>query len=136
MTLKKPESVEELVYFTRRSIGKGRVMVWIYRQKCPKCGKALMGKPKDPKTGKLQSRAKEYLCAECGYKEGKEEYEGKLIAEAEYACPECSHQGEQAIPFKRKKLKGVDALKFKCGKCGADILVTKKMKDIKEKEEQ
>lgn len=131
MSLKKPESMEGLVYFTRRSIDdKGKIMVWVYRQKCPKCGKEIMGKPKDPKTGEAKTRAKEYQCAECGFTEGKEDYESKLQAEAEYICPKCGFTGEQVIPFKRKKVKGVDALKFTCEKCSADILVTKKMKDI------
>lgn len=137
MSLKQPESMDELIYFTKRSIDdKGRITVWVYRQKCPKCNKALMGKPKDPKTGLPKTRADEYCCPECGYTEEKDAYEGSLNAEAVYTCPKCEFNGEQAIPFKRKKVKGVDALRFKCSKCSTDLLVTKKMKNIKNKGEE
>src|SRR3989338_8652813 len=53
---KLPNSVDEVVYFTRRTIGEGKVVAWVYKQKCPKCGKAMMGKPKDSNTGKVQIR--------------------------------------------------------------------------------
>ncbi|MCX6708190.1 MAG: hypothetical protein NTW67_00875 [Candidatus Woesearchaeota archaeon] len=42
MPLKQPESVDECVYFTRRTIDKGHVMCWAFKEKCPKCGKALV----------------------------------------------------------------------------------------------
>lgn len=135
MALKEPESMEELVYFTRRVIGNGKVMCWVYRQKCPKCGKALMGKPKDEKTGGVKIRAKEYVCPECGHTAEKKEYEESLTAEAKYTCPKCGFEGEATFPFKRKKVEGVDALVFNCGKCNEKIAITKKMKGLKSKEE-
>jgi len=36
MTLKRPESMEECVYFTNRVIGDGRAMAWVFRKECPK----------------------------------------------------------------------------------------------------
>ena len=63
--MKRPESMDELVYFTRRDIGEGEATVWVFRGLCPKCGKGVMGKPVGPK-GKIKVRAKEYVCPECG----------------------------------------------------------------------
>ncbi len=135
--LKEPESMEELVYFTKRAIGSGRVVAWVYRGECPRCKKALMGKPKD-KSGKVMIRAKEYVCPECGYRVPKQEYEGSLTANIKYSCPHCGHKGETQIPFKRKKVKifdeeegkekMVDALQFACDNCKKKINITKKMK--------
>lgn len=131
MTLKKPESVEECVYYTKRTIDKGSATAWVFKKKCEKCGKGLMGKPKDSKTGKPKIRAKEYVCEACGFTIPKQEYEETLTANIEYVCPHCSHSGEKQIPFKRKKVKGVDALVFECDSCGKKILITKKMKSEK-----
>ena len=136
--VKEPTSMEELVYLTNRKIGDGNVMAWVYKKDCPKCGKALMGKPKDEKTGKAKIRAKEYTCPECNYTVDKEEYEKTLTLEVKYTCPKCKHQGEIEVPFKRKKTKifdeekqkkvSVDAVVFECENCGEKIAVTKKMK--------
>jgi len=134
-----PESMEECIYFTKRQIGeKGKATAWVFREKCPKCKKALMGKPRDEKTGKVKIRSKEYVCPECGYTMEKGAYEDTLTANIQYTCPYCGHKGEHQMSFKRKKIqvfdeetqkkKTVDALKFKCKKCGKDILITKKMK--------
>lgn len=128
-----PENMEDLVYYTNRAIDEGFIMAWVYRKKCPKCGKALMGKPKDPKTGKVKIRAKEYVCSECGYTVPKKEYEETLEVEIKYTCPYCQHIGETTTPFKRKKFKGVDAIVFNCGNCGEKIPITKKMKAPKKK---
>lgn len=128
-----PESMDELVYFTRRTLGEkeeGNINVWVHRKKCPKCWKGLMGKPKDKK-GKVRIRANEYVCYECCYRVEEGEYEDTLEAEAVYTCPKCKYQGETSIPFKRKKIKGADALKFVCEKCHEPIIVTKKMKELK-----
>ncbi|MBD3303717.1 hypothetical protein GF343_01105, partial [Candidatus Woesearchaeota archaeon] len=85
MVLRLPDSMEECVYFTRRNIDKGKVVAWVFKEKCPKCGKALMGKPKDEKTGKVKIRAKEYVCPECGYTAEKGEYEDTLTVNIQYA---------------------------------------------------
>lgn len=126
MALKIPDSMDELVYFTRRAIDSGKVMVWVKRQKCPKCKKALMGKPVEK--GKVKIRAKEYVCPECNHTVDKNEYEESLTAEVIYTCPSCKKAGEYSGLFKRKKIKGVEIFRFQCEHCGADIDVTKKMK--------
>lgn len=120
--------MDELVYWTSRSMGKGNVKAWVYRGECPKCGKGIMGKPVEK--GKVKVRAKYYECPECGYKVDKQEYEDSLTANIVYTCPECGNKGETQIPFRRKKFQGVDALVFQCEKCKAKVPVTKKMKEI------
>ncbi len=127
--------IEKLIYFTQRRIDSGRAVCWVYRQKCLKCGEGLMGKPRD-KTGKVKVRAKEYVCSECDYSVEKKEYEEGLTANIEYVCPRCKFEGKTRIPFKRKKVDGIDALVFKCEKCGERILITKKMKELGEAEEE
>ena len=134
MALKQLKSMEECIYFTKRAIGTGRGKAWVVKEMCTKCGKGLMGKPVDQKTGEVKIRAKEYACPECGYKLEKKEYEESLTANIEYKCPECGYEGQTQIPFKRKKIKGTDALMFQCEKCKAKIAITKKMKAIGEKE--
>jgi len=135
--LKEPESMEECIYFTRRSIDDGEVMAWVFKEKCTECGKGLMGKPKDEKTGKVKIRAKEYVCPECGHAVPKKEYEESLTVNITYTCPNCRFEGETQIPFKRKKVQrkkedgkkeSVDVLRFQCSKCGENIDITKKLK--------
>ncbi|MEK6853888.1 MAG: hypothetical protein AABX60_01015 [Nanoarchaeota archaeon] len=134
MTLKQPESMDECVYFTQRSLdgGKGSVKVWILKQTCPKCKNATMGKPRDSK-GKVKTRANEYVCPSCGYSVEKQAYEDSLTANAEYKCPGCGSSGEAQIPYKRKNIEGIPTLRFQCAKCHASIDVTKKLKEKKAK---
>ncbi len=136
MALKFPDSADECVYFTRRAVeGKGHAVVWVFREKCPKCRKALMGKPRDD-DGSVKIRAKEYVCPECKYTAEKKQYEETLTANIQYTCPKCSFKGEKQVPFRRKKAQGVDSLQFTCDKCSAKIDVTKKMKDRKDKKDK
>ena len=134
MAIKEPESMDDLIYFTNRQLdhGNGYAKAWVYKGVCPKCRKGTMGKPKDEKTGKVKIRAKEYVCANCGYVMDKKENDEQLLANIKYGCPYCKNQGEVQIPFKRKKIDGVDALRFQCQKCNADIDVIKKMKNKKD----
>ena len=141
MTLKEPALMDECIYFTQRYLGakqEGHVKCWVIKENCPKCQKSLMGKPKDPKTGKVKIRATEYQCPSCNYTLQKDEYEETLTANVKYTCPYCKHQGEIQLPFKRKKVKlsneelqketTADALRFQCEKCKKNIDITKKMK--------
>lgn len=129
-----PESADECFYFTRRTMDNdGRAIAWVLKPDCPKCAKAKMGKPIDKKTGDVRIRAKEYECPECGYSVGKEEFEPTLTMNVQYTCPFCKSSGEVGTPYKRKKFQGVDAYVFTCQKCGKQIPLTKKMKDVKEK---
>jgi predicted SprT family Zn-dependent metalloprotease len=136
MPLRQPESMDECVYFTRRAVGKGFVMCWVFKEKCPKCGKAFMGKPRDPKTGDVKIRAKEYVCPSCNYTVEKTEYEDTLTASIAYTCLHCSNKGETQIPFKRKTFEGAKALVFQCDKCKGKIPITKKMKETGKKDEE
>jgi len=131
--LKKPNSTTECVYFTNRTIGNGKAIAWVFRKDCPKCKKAKMGKP--VVKGKVAIRAKEYVCPSCNYTEEKKQHEESLTASIEYVCPNCSFKGEKEIPFKRKKVEGVETLRFQCEKCNSNIDITKKMKEIKKKGE-
>jgi hypothetical protein len=129
-----PKSMEECVYFTNRAVGEnftGNARCWVFREKCPKCKKAFMGKPVEG--GKIKIRALEYVCSSCGYSEEKTSYEEKLTANIDYVCPKCKFAGQTQMPFKRKSVMGVKTLRFPCGKCTEPIDVTKKMKVIKKK---
>lgn len=139
MTLEMPESTQECLYFTRRSLGnEGQAIAWVKKVDCPECGKAKMGKPINEKTGRAKIRAKEYVCPECGHTEEKDAHEESCQLEVIYTCPKCSHEGEASIPFKRKKIKmdvpgkdkpvKADAFVFNCGKCSEQIAITKKLK--------
>ncbi len=128
MALKEPESMEELVYYTRRELDEGGdILCWVRRGMCPKCGKNFMGKPRDAKTGEIMIRARQYVCPECSYTMEKKAYEETLTAEVKYTCPHCGEKGEAIVPFKRKKIEGVDTLRVKCQHCGRNIDITKKM---------
>jgi len=130
--MNEPESMDDLVYFTNRAIGSGSVKAWVYKQPCPKCGKTKLGKPTDNK-GRIQIRAKEYVCGSCRYKVDKNSYEESLFAEVKYTCPACGSAGETKVPFKRKNIAGVATLRINCQKCKANIDITKKMKEPKNK---
>lgn len=127
-----PESMDEIIYWTNRAIDNGKVMVWVYKQDCPKCKKAKMGKPVGEE-GNVKIRAKEYVCPSCKYTVEKSAYEESLTANALYTCPFCQHKGEYSGLFKRKMIEGALTFRFPCGKCGKNIDVTKKMKQKKGK---
>ena len=122
--------MKELVYFTNRDIGTGFARAWVFKQPCPKCGKALMGKPVRPDGG-VKIRSTDYECQSCGHSVPKEEYEPTLSACVEYQCPHCGNAGEAEIPFKRKKVDGVDSLQVLCAACKGKVNITKKMKQGK-----
>jgi predicted RNA-binding Zn-ribbon protein involved in translation (DUF1610 family) len=139
MALKLPESMDECVYFTNRSLlddkdkPSGKIICWVPRVNCLKCKKALMHKPMDEKTGKYKVRATEYICPSCKNVEQKKEHEARLSANAIYTCPACHKEGEGTVPFARKTYMGVKAIVFSCSHCKAPIAVTKKLKDLKKK---
>ena len=122
--------MSELVYHTRRNDEFGTVRVWVFKENCTKCGKVKMGKPVNPKTGKVKIRAKEYVCPECGFTEEKVEHEESLTLEAQYTCPHCGKEGESTGIFKRKKYQKILSLLVECQHCGETIPLTKKLKGI------
>lgn len=131
MALREPQSLDECIYFTNRSLDKGEVMAWVYRKDCPKCRKAKMGKP--VVKGKVKSRADEYECPACGYKEQKQEHEESLVLEAKYTCPHCGKEGESTSQYKRKNYRGVQSYVVTCQHCQNVIPLTKKLKEPKGK---
>ncbi len=131
-----PDDMEKLVYFTRRFIDGKRVIAWGYKQTCPKCKKALLGKPKDPKTGKPKIRSKDIVCPECGYSIPKLEYEADVDIIADYDCPHCGKHGQSTLKYVWKTRNGVKTLRFTCEHCGGNIDVTKKMKEPKSKKKK
>ncbi|MBI4453695.1 hypothetical protein HY636_03550 [Candidatus Woesearchaeota archaeon] len=131
MALIVPEDTNDLFYFTRRSIGDGKAMAWVYKPTCPKCSKAKMGKPVDEKTGKVKIRAKEYVCPSCKYTAQKEEFEETCTMEILFTCPHCKKEGEATTLYKLKSFDGIKAYVFECPFCKKKIGITKKMKSGK-----
>jgi uncharacterized Zn finger protein len=130
--VKMPESMDECFYFTNRILeNDGSIIAWVHKPNCPKCKKGIMGKPVDPKTGKVKTRADTYVCKECGYEVEKAELDPTLTVEIQYKCPFCGNSGETTTEYKRKSYKGVKAYVFTCEKCGEKIGITKKMKKPK-----
>lgn len=121
-----PNSMDECIYFTNRSIGSGKAIAWARRIDCQKCKKAKMGKPVEK--GKIKVRAKNYICPKCNYSVEKQQYEDSLTANIHYVCPSCSFSGYAQIPFKRKMVQGISTLQSSCEKCNTKIDITKKMK--------
>ena len=133
---KTEEDINKLIYYTRRQLqNKGSAVVWVYRQPCSKCHKELMGKPRD-KAGKVKIRSKEYVCPSCNFTVEKKEYEESLQAAITYVCPHCKAAGTVEVPYKRKKVEGIDTLRAKCQKCSGNIDITKKMKEKGEPKEE
>ncbi|MBI2651013.1 hypothetical protein HYX01_00930 [Candidatus Woesearchaeota archaeon] len=130
MEIKKPESMDECIYFTNRAIGDGYAMAWAYRKECPKCKKPTLGKPLN-KRGKVDKKAPYYECKICKYKENNEQVEKDLKLEVQYKCPYCSFESETTTEYKRKTFEGFPSYVFECGKCSKKIGITKKLKGKK-----
>ncbi|HLD00140.1 MAG TPA: hypothetical protein VJC39_00170 [Candidatus Nanoarchaeia archaeon] len=128
MLLKQPQSMDECLYFSNRSIDNGQVKAWVYRKLCPKCKKAKMGKPVEK--GKVKIRANDYVCPACGYEEDKTAHENSLTMEAVYTCPRCGKDGEGTTPYQRKKYQGIQSYLIVCQHCQEKIPVTKKLKGV------
>jgi len=130
MALKRPSSMKELVYYTKRNLDTCKAEVWVFKEYCPKCKESLMQKP--------TLRAKEYVCINCGHSVEAEKYEGTLVANIDYTCHHCGHSGEKEQPFERKRVQlivpvsgkklAANAVQVICEKCGGKINITKKLK--------
>ena len=133
MQLKKPNSMEECLYFTNRAIGEeGFAVAWVYRKMCPKCKKDRLGKP-IKKNGKIDKKADCYECPKCKYQEKNEQVESNLQLEVEYKCPHCGNEGLTTSEYKRENFEGVPSYVFACEKCKKSIGITKKLKKTKKK---
>ncbi len=136
MTFELPESMEECLYFTRRTLdNNGKMIAWVEREDCPECGKAKMGKPKRPDGG-IKIRSPVYECPECGHSVPKEEYEETCTVKVLYTCPHCNHEGQAKTPYKLKTLEGVKSYIFECEGCNKKLGVSKKMKSPKKKKKK
>ncbi len=135
MPLKNPQSAEECIYFTNRTIGDGRATAWVFRKECPKCKKGIMGKPLK-KNGKIDKKADNYVCYSCNYSESNEQVENSLIINVDYKCPQCGNESEAITEYKRKSFEGVQSYVFECGKCHKTIGLTKKLKEPKKKRKE
>lgn len=131
MTLRMPQSMDECLYFSNRSVDNGQVTAWVYRKTCPKCKKVQMGKPVEK--GKVKTRADKYVCPNCNFTEEKKVHEESLTLEAKYTCPKCGKEGEGTTEYKRKNFQGVPAYLIECQHCGEKIPITKKLKKLKGK---
>ena len=127
---KQPTSMDELVYFSRRTLEpKGRAVAWAHKKPCSECKNGLMGKPVEK--GKVKVRATEYVCPSCGYSEQKAAHEKGLVVCVEYDCPRCDHHAISTAPYVMKTYQGVKARVVACDACGEKIAITKKMKEPK-----
>ena len=140
MSLKKPNRIDECLYFTNRTIYPGRATAWVFREECPSCKKGFMNKPQlhsrrnpQKKIGKVDKKADHYVCYSCGYEESNEQVENSLTLNVEYKCPFCGNEGETTTEYKRKTFDGVPSYVFECQKCNKKIGLAKKMKDTKRK---
>ncbi|MFH2028078.1 MAG: hypothetical protein ABIJ08_02995 [Nanoarchaeota archaeon] len=128
-----PKSMDDCLYFTNRTIGeKGKIMAWCLRPDCTGCGKGKLGKP-IKKNGKVDKKADYFECPKCKHNMSLTEAENVLKLDVIYTCPECGKSGETQTEYKRKSFKGVQSYVFVCKDCGANIAITKKLKEIKKK---
>ena len=92
-----------------------------------------MGKPINPKTGKVIKKSEVYACHACGHELPVAEAESLATVEIKYTCPFCRKSGEATTPYVRKPWQGVPAYIFACGSCKEKIGITKKLKIPKKK---
>ena len=127
--MRKPESMDECVYFTRRSIDNGKIMAWVFKKQCSKCGSGFMVKPPN-KSGNPDKKSPIYVCNKCGHEEDNTTVESDLVVNVEYTCPHCLHEGQTTTEYKRKKIKGILSYVFECEKCKEQISISKKLKGV------
>ena len=131
MEIKKPDSMEECLYFTSRILkNDGFATAWVYRPLCDKCKKGKLGKP-IKKNGKPDKKSPNYECPNCKHQITNEETESRLKVEIEYKCVDCGNEGMTTTEHKRITFEGVQAYVFTCEKCNAKMGITKKMKKTK-----
>ncbi len=134
MVFKFPDNIDECLYFTNRKLEDGtKILAFVTKKICPSCGKGKMGKPKDPKTGKIKIRSTEYICPSCGFSEGKKEHEESLSMEVQYTNPEGTELKTTYIPYKRKTWKKVPAFVFFNEFINEKVGITKRLKSAKKK---
>ena len=129
-TLKQPQSMDELMYFSRRTVMDGRVVAWVFKPQCPECGDDRLEKPTNPKTGKKKTRSSKFVCETCGYEEKKKKTEERATVNIHYICPHCEHEGDTTTKYDRRTYLGKKAFVFKCDECWQEIPITKRVKRL------
>ncbi len=131
MALQEPTSMDDLFYFSNRTLENGGwAKAWVYKPVAPS-GKGKLSKPTDPKTGRPKIRSKIYVDEE-GNEYPCEEINKTLSVEIKYKSPFTGEEGETTVPFKRKTYMGVPSFVFEDSQ-GNKIAITKKMKEPKKK---
>ena len=129
-TLPQPESMDDLMYFTRRTVFDGRVVAWVFKPECPACGEAQMRKPRN-KDGKPKTRSKTYVCPACEHEEKKSDVKANATVNVHYICPHCEHEGDATTDYKRRTYMGKKSFVFQCAECWQEIPITKRVKQPK-----
>ena len=134
MTIKEPENMDDLFYYTRRTLeNDGWVRAWVYRPPSPN-GKGLLSKPLDPKTKRPKIRSTIYVDDD-GNEYPVKEINKTLFVEIKYKSPFTGKEGETKVPFIRKTFQGAPSFVFEDQE-GNKIGITKKMKKPKAKKKK
>lgn len=132
-----PETMDELLYFTNRRLPDGtKILAVVERKDCPECGKEKMGKPINEKTGKVKTRAKEYVCPNCGHEEPKKAHEESLELDIQYTNSEQTEVKRTKTPYKRRTWKGMKSFVFENEFTGERMGITKRLKTKKKKKKK
>ncbi len=130
-----PEHMDDLLYFTNRKLSDGtKILAYVHKKSCPECDNALMGKPINPKTKKIQIRAKEYVCPNCGYEEEKLTHENTLQLEIQYTNPQQTEKKTTHTAYKRKTYKGIPSFVFLNEFTQEKCAITKRLKAKKDED--
>lgn len=134
MAIQEPTSMDDLFYFTNRTLENGGwIKAWVYKPEAPN-GKGKLQKPRDPKTGKPKVRSTIYVDDD-GNEYPRSEIDPTLSVEIKYKSPFTGKEGETTTPYKRKTWQGVPAFVFEDDE-GNKIGITKKMKAPKKKKKK
>lgn len=125
-SLPKPSSMEELLYFTRRTIKDGRTVAWVFKVDCPECGDGVLQKPRKDDGG-VKTRSPYWNCSNCDY-ETKDDVDEGLDVNIHYICPHCGFEGDAQTEYERRTYYGEDAIVFQCRDCYQEIPISKKIK--------
>lgn len=131
-----PQSMDELLYFSNRRMPDGiRIIAWVDKVSCPECSKATMGKPVDPKTGKVKVRSAVYQCPGCGFEEPKAAHEKRLVMQVRYTDETGKNWKAAQAPYQLKTWKGMKSYVFMNEFTGEKMGVTKRLKMKKEEKD-
>jgi len=87
-----------------------------------------MGKPVDPKTGKVKVRSTNFVCPNCGREESKAVHEKKLVMQIRYTNQTGKEWKSATTEYKLKTWQGMKAYVFVNEFTGEKMGVTKRLK--------